>query len=175
MATVKTAARGMQFSKSPVCEQAVEAAHEDAQSTVTTLMIRNLPRHLTQLSFISELNKAGFEGLFDFAYVPQSFHTNENAGFAFVNFISPCQAGALVGLWHGQRLFGADKTHAALNISPADVQGLTMNIQRWTSSRLRRIRDPNLRPFVLDERTKTLRSLTNNEVASCVNPCEALQ
>jgi len=128
-------------------------------------MIRNIPQHVTQPCLIKELNLCGFEGTFDFLYMPQCFNTNLNTGFAFVNFISPCQAGALVGTWHRRRRFDVSVKQAALNISPADIQGLDANLRKWVTPRLRRIRNPNLRPFVLEERTKKLHSLADGCVA----------
>merc|ERR1719460_2697826 len=133
---------------------------------VTTLMVRNLPRNITQLDLINELNQAGFEATYDFVYMPQSFSVSENVGFAFVNFINPSKAGALVGLWHRQRRFGATAKQAALNISPADIQGLAANLKTWASPRLRRIRNRNLRPFVLDANSGLLRSLVDEELVS---------
>lgn len=133
---------------------------QTSEKPVTTVMIQNLPRHLTQSCLINELNNCGFEGSFDFAYMPQSFHSKENSGFAFVNFIDPCTTGALVGLWHRQRRFGQSMKQPALSIAPAEVQGLEANLLKWETPRLRRIRNVNLRPFVLDDRTRTLKSLT---------------
>ena len=57
-------------------------------------MIRNLPTSIVQKQLLDDLNRSGFEGLYDFAYMPQSFTTQESKGFAFVNFLSPAMAGA---------------------------------------------------------------------------------
>lgn len=144
-------------------QQNQQAALEDGESpkVVTTLMIQNLPRALTQLELVTELNKFGFEGTYDFAYMPQSFNNNENAGFAFVNFMDPIMAGTLVGQWHRKRLFSITQKQAALSISPADLQGLAANIEKWATPRLRRIKNQAYRPLILDEFTKTLKSLTD--------------
>jgi len=125
-----------------------------ADKPVTTLMIRNLPPQMTQLCLLKELDEAGFEGLYDFVYMPQSFNTNENSGFAFVNFLDPCTAGILVGRWHRQHRFGRSTKQPPLNIAPADVQGLEANLHKWLTPRLRRVKNPNFRPFVLEEQAK---------------------
>lgn len=126
---------------------------------VTTLMIRNIPAHLTQAKFLEELNRNGFAGTYDFAYMPQSFDVQEGKGFAFVNFMSPASASALSSKWHRQCPFETNAKSPALNISAADIQGLEDNLRKWNTPRLRRIRNPNLRPFVVEERSKALRSL----------------
>lgn len=134
---------------SEIIQPVVEEAN--SERPVTTLMIRNLPPHITQVCLIKELNKNGFEGTYDFVYMPQCFHTSQNTGFAFINFINPCMAGSLVGLWHRQRRFDTSVHLPPLNIAAADVQGLEANMQKWITPRLRRIKNPNFRPFVLKE------------------------
>lgn len=127
---------------------------------MTTLMIRNLPPHATQQRLIKELNDCGFEGMYDFLYIPQCFHSNLNKkGFAFVNFTEPSAAGRLIGLWHRQRRFGMSQGQAALNIAPADLQGFEANLKKWMTPRLHRIKNPNLRPFIMEKGSKVLQSL----------------
>lgn len=38
-----------------------------------------------------------------------------------------------------------------LNIAPATVQGLIRNISKWRAPRMSRVRNPNLRPFVVPQ------------------------
>mmetsp|Transcript_129216 Transcript_129216/g.258010 ORF Transcript_129216/g.258010 Transcript_129216/m.258010 type:complete len:441 (+) Transcript_129216:86-1408(+) len=123
-----------------------------APEPITTLMIRNLPRSLTQVQLIAELDRCGLANLYDFAYMPRCFQSGENNGFAFVNFISPAAAGRLVGAWHRQRLFGIGPSDAALNLSPAVLQGFEANVAKWDVPRSRRIRNPDYVPFVAGDR-----------------------
>ena len=46
----------------------------------TTLMIRNLPFHLTQTELLNELNKLGLSKLYDFCYLPRDFNVAESKG-----------------------------------------------------------------------------------------------
>jgi len=127
------------------------------QEQMTTVMIRNLPPHITQACLVKELAQCGFEGTYNFLYMPQSFNTNEKKcvkGFAFINFIQSSTADALAERWHRQHRFGMNTKQAPLNICPADIQGLEANLRKWATPRLRRIRNPNLRPFVLEEHAK---------------------
>lgn len=125
----------------------------------TTVMIRNLPSHITQQCLVDDLDRCGSEGTYDFLYMPQSFDTNSRncvKGFAFINFIQPSSARALTACWHGQRRFGAREPEPGLNISAADIQGKEANLRKWAKPRLRRIRNPKLRPFVRDDCSQRL-------------------
>jgi len=117
--------------------------------SITTLMVRNIPLRIMQKTFMQELNKSGFRGQYDFCYLPTCFAKVEGKGFAFINFITPAAAGKFVGMWHRTRRFGQHE--AALNISPATIQGLEANKTNWAGPRIQRIRNPNLRPWILDQ------------------------
>jgi len=122
----------------------VNAAHDPA--IVTTLMIRNLPTQLTQAELLAKMNSTGLAGSYDFCYLPRSFESKENKGYAFVNFVTPDGAREFALTWHRSVIFGV--AHP-LNVSAAAMQGLAENRERWeTGSRMRRIRNPNFQPFV---------------------------
>eukprot|EP00420_Gonyaulax_spinifera_P038376 CAMPEP_0197889114 /NCGR_PEP_ID=MMETSP1439-20131203/23471_1 /TAXON_ID=66791 /ORGANISM="Gonyaulax spinifera, Strain CCMP409" /LENGTH=266 /DNA_ID=CAMNT_0043509069 /DNA_START=106 /DNA_END=906 /DNA_ORIENTATION=- len=122
---------------------------------ITTLMVRNVPADVTQPGFLEELNISGFAGLYDFCYMPSFFATGKTKGYAFVNFATSSVAGSFTGAWHQSRRFGASMREPAINISPAELQGKQANIAKWNTSRLRRIRNPSLRPFVQECRPAT--------------------
>lgn len=115
----------------------------------TTIMIRNLPVRLTQQRLMQELADTGFAGAFDFCYMPFCFNSGEGKGFAFVNFITPPLARVFMSAWRGVRPFGIGASEQALNISYGALQGLDANIARWDSARMRRVKNPELRPFIL--------------------------
>merc|ERR1712048_454185 len=58
----------------------------------TTMMIRNIPRRYSQEHLLMDLQELGFEGTFDFLYIPMDKTTTACVGYAFVNFIDPCWA-----------------------------------------------------------------------------------
>jgi len=119
---------------------------------VTTLMIRNVPSDVTREQLLTELNRSGFKGLFDFCYVPTiSFETGHGKGFAFVNFITEAAAASFAGAWRGSRRFGVVKPDPALNISAAALQGKRANLAKWSKKRAARIRDPRYQPFVRED------------------------
>jgi len=117
---------------------------------ITTLMVRNIPGSVTQKRVLEELRRGGFDGAFDFVYVPSSFDSRENKGYGFVNFARPESVRAFVGAWHNSRVFCSNDADPALNVSAATVQGLEANIKKW-SSRVRRIRNPELKPHVVPQ------------------------
>jgi hypothetical protein len=126
---------------------------QDEAGDVTTLMVRNVPRCVGRRMFLQELDETGFAGMYDFFYMPVSFKTGENQGFAFINLKSPPLASAFSRAWR-QRRFGVGPEGVCLNISTAAVQGLEGNIAKWNSPRLRRIRNPEFLPFVVTDSSK---------------------
>jgi len=114
---------------------------------ITTLMIQNLMSEVQQQEVLEELNRSGFENLYDFCYLPCDFSKKVamGLGFAFVNFVSEGAALMFMSEWHGSRRFGLE---VALSICPASVQGYQENVNKWSVKALRR-RNPNFRPFIV--------------------------
>lgn len=128
----------------------VPTVNEDKPPEVTTMMIRNIPRSMTQQGLIDALENTGFSGMYDFCYVPSSFDSKQNKGFAFVNMISAEAAGVLVGSWHNRKIFaGTDGVRNALSLCPSIVQGREANLEKMNQPRQKRIRNPKHRPFVV--------------------------
>jgi len=123
---------------------------QPTDSVDTTMMIRNLPKNLTQQELLEEINRCGFCGLYDFCYLPRDFKSSQSQGFAFVNFNCPVVAARFMDAWNLLLRFGSPgSSPQKLTVSKADLQGLEANIKRWAGPRMRRIRNPALRPFVL--------------------------
>jgi len=114
-------------------------------------MLRNLPRTLSQAELMAKFDLYCCAGLYDFCYMPHCFHSGENKGFAFVNFLSAATAECMASAWHHQQLFGSE---AALNISIAQVQGFGANVAKWDTLRSRRIRNPDYKPFIVRDKSQ---------------------
>lgn len=124
------------------------AAVGDGPTTVTTLMVRNLPRTLTQRQLLSELDRHGFADQYDFVYVPSLFSAGECKGYAFVNFTSAEAAAQCMRTWNRSRQCAVPEDMPPLSISAAELQGLEANVRKWSKPRMNRIRNPLFRPFV---------------------------
>ncbi|CAK0836878.1 unnamed protein product [Prorocentrum cordatum] len=118
---------------------------------VTSLMLSGLPRELGQFELLEDIHRSGFDGRVDFCYLPRNFASGNNVGHAFVNFVSSEVAAEFQRAWRGRstcagRLVGAP----GVQIAVASVQGLAANIARSENPRMKRVRNPEYKPFVLD-------------------------
>jgi len=129
---------------------------EQKPEQITTVMLQNLLKTMTQTMLLEELNKTGFHGLYNFCYCPADFKTRISKGFAFVNFNTAADTHAFRAAWASKRAFGGPMVVSAksrceatyINVKPAAVQGLEANLEQLNNSRMKRIRCPELRPFV---------------------------
>lgn len=55
----------------------------------TTVMLRNLPNNYTRDMVMSLLDSEGYQGKFDFFYLPIDFRSKAGLGYAFVNIAEP--------------------------------------------------------------------------------------
>mmetsp|Transcript_15483 Transcript_15483/g.35390 ORF Transcript_15483/g.35390 Transcript_15483/m.35390 type:complete len:225 (-) Transcript_15483:77-751(-) len=121
---------------------------EVLKNSITTLMLKRLPRKMQQNDLCMWLCSIGFEDGFDFIYMPHSLPTNANLGYAFVNLSSPQEAAHLVQLCQGRRVFEAQREE--LLIVPAMVQGIEGLINMSIRRKLHKLRNINWRPYVRD-------------------------
>lgn len=52
-------------------------------------MLRNIPNRYSQASLLQEIDAAGYEGTYDFFYLPMDTQNRTNVGYAFINFLTP--------------------------------------------------------------------------------------
>ncbi|CAK0826936.1 unnamed protein product, partial [Prorocentrum cordatum] len=90
-------------------------------------------------------------GSADFFYMPRDFISGKSRGQAFANFVSEEAASKFQRAWHGRlTCAGLPVGAPGVDISVATVQGLAANLARAENPRMRRVRNPEYRPFVLD-------------------------
>lgn len=123
-------------------------ASTGGRSDVTTMMLRNVPKRLSQADLVAELNASGFMHAFDFCYLPRHFESSENRGYAFVNFVTPTNALKFQRAWQNREFRVVGCAPMLISVSHADVQGLQANVKKWCGPRLRRIRNPSLLPYM---------------------------
>jgi len=129
-------------------EEALILPHDATQDeNRTTVMVRNIPTHLSQAAFVTELIARGYRGLFDFVYMPMSLRSNGCFGYAFVNFT--CASLALQLKRQLQLLEADDKEWRVVWSS---CQGLAANVERYRNSPLMHDTVPaDCKPALYDE------------------------
>jgi|EP00927_Polykrikos_kofoidii_P070854 RNA recognition motif-containing protein len=60
----------------------------DPTLTNTTVMMRNIPNHMSRDMLLELLDGNGFKRAYDLVYLPVDFRTVSNLGYAFVNLVS---------------------------------------------------------------------------------------
>merc|ERR1719162_1998700 len=68
--------------------QPVEAVCTVAPDELSTVMLRNLPNGYARDMLLDLLNTSGFDGRYDFVYLPMDFRNGVNLGYAFVNLLT---------------------------------------------------------------------------------------
>lgn len=104
----------------------------EPEEPVTTMMIRNIPFRWSKDKVLDYVNAVGFQGQYDFFYLPQSWKHNSNFGYAFINFKTVEAATdfqfQMNGLsWHKfstNAMLRQSESQKICHISPADIQGL---------------------------------------------------
>jgi RNA recognition motif-containing protein len=112
-------------------------------------MLRNLPNRYTAEELIAEILAKGFNGMFDFFYLPIDFTTKRNRGYSFINFHTADTARRFLSEFHLQRL-ERYTTRKILEVSAATTQGLDENIAHFMKKDVHRIQNPWFRPMIFD-------------------------
>lgn len=102
----------------------------------TTAMVRYIPEELTRSMLNSRLAELFPSGSYDFLYMPIDFEKNNNVGYFFINFRYEKCLKQCVEVFHNKvanTVF--DSTcEDYIEVSPARVQGLEMNISNLKNS-----------------------------------------
>lgn len=102
--------------------------------TKTTVMLRNIPWGFSRDSLTSLLDKHGFNGLYDFVYMPMNFRSEASFGYAFVNLVSSEAAEKCHDKFNGFTEWGVE-TDKVCEVSWSDMhQGLAAHIDRYRNS-----------------------------------------
>eukprot|EP00428_Durinskia_dybowskii_P028710 CAMPEP_0170245128 /NCGR_PEP_ID=MMETSP0116_2-20130129/22347_1 /TAXON_ID=400756 /ORGANISM="Durinskia baltica, Strain CSIRO CS-38" /LENGTH=209 /DNA_ID=CAMNT_0010495997 /DNA_START=35 /DNA_END=664 /DNA_ORIENTATION=- len=96
--------------------------------TLTTLMLRNLPKKVAEWDVVAELCEAVPGVPFDLVYVPQGVDGATRAGYAFVNFSDTAAARAAHARLDGHLWSRASGVWRPLSVKIAHVQGLAQNL-----------------------------------------------
>jgi hypothetical protein len=109
-----------------------------------TLFLQNIPPSSTKSQFMAWIDSLGFEGWYDFLYLPRMFATHECQGYAFINLTDNEVAQRFKLTMHGTAMAPDLK----LKVQISKIQGLEENLARWATARCRRVRNSEVLPFV---------------------------
>lgn len=119
---------------------------------VHTLMIRNVPNWFSRWNLMQEFTRCGFNGDYDFMYLPFDTYTAMNVGYAFVNFEDPARAAAFREVFHGREFPTRSSRKGRLaQVSVAHLQGLKANLAHCHSTSLSFSVPPWQRPWVKEQ------------------------
>lgn len=100
----------------------------------TTIMLRNLPNNYTREMLLEMLDAEGFDGRYDFVYLPIDFKTQAGVGYAFVNAVDNAAAQELWTTFEGYNNWVLPTSKKCWVSWSKPVQGLRANVQRWRNS-----------------------------------------
>lgn len=122
----------------PMMEQDPEPG--EWKVTETTVMMKNLDHGLTQQLVLDDFKANGFEGTFDFFYLPAGTGKHINRGYGFVNFCSPGFARHFREFYEGRHLCAdkSSRTDKLLKVTPATLQGFAANYAYYSSVMVQR-------------------------------------
>lgn len=161
----------------PECEQSSEDSSEEPDGELEmqhardiaaaggglsghiTVMVRYIPSKYSQNKLMNEINRAGFEGTYDFFYVPLDNRNYGNRGFAFINFLSAQLAEEFYNKYHGKKFKHFEKEVTRdIAVMPADVQGFEESAKRFYTAGLRKKKNQGepvfLKPVKIDVKEK---------------------
>lgn len=122
----------------------------DWSADVVTVMVRQIPRTFDQSMFIAEVARRGYQGLFDFIYLPLDTKKGKNVGYGFVNFTKPKYAKMFLRDLDGCYLDAQMQAEGKpVRVHPASVQGYEANYAQFVEAKPGQQRDPRLGPLFL--------------------------
>ncbi|CAK0864701.1 unnamed protein product [Prorocentrum cordatum] len=121
-----------------------EWARSVSSTRELTLYVQGIPAECTKSQLMAWINSFGFAGTYDYLYLPRCLRTQKSKGYAFINFVDSETAQRFT------EVLGRVSVHprSSLVVLVSMTQGLVENLARWMRARSRRVRDPEVLPFV---------------------------
>jgi len=134
--------RGQGKAKSTECDLPMEEW--------TTVMLRNLPNNYNRSMILAMLDKEGFEGKYNFLYLPIDFRTRACMGYAFVNLVDPTYVPDFWAKFSGYSNWVV-RSKKLCGVSWSEPhQGLESHVERYRNSPIMHESVPDdYRPIVL--------------------------
>lgn len=106
---------------------------------ITTVMLRNIPLKYNREALLEDMDNRGFAYSYDFFYLPIDFHTGNNVGYAFINFLDEDTVNRFKAIYDGLQL-SADSAKIC-QVSEAKAQGKLKNIEQYRNSSVMSMED----------------------------------
>jgi hypothetical protein len=100
----------------------------------TTVMLRNMPNFFTLDDFCRRLRELGFEGDYDFVFVPGDRLGERNMGYAFINLCSSDALTRFSAAFHEvpvRQCLPGSKSKKVCQVRAAQVQGRQANFEKF--------------------------------------------
>lgn len=123
------------------------AFHSDGDQPITTLMLRHIPNKYSQSSLLKEIDFKGFQGKYDFFYMPMDVHNRTNVGYAFINFVTTRDARDFFLMFSNYR-FEFHASGKIGTVAPGHVQGLENNVCHFGHRAVATAQNVQYRPLV---------------------------
>mmetsp|Transcript_44212 Transcript_44212/g.130959 ORF Transcript_44212/g.130959 Transcript_44212/m.130959 type:complete len:423 (-) Transcript_44212:38-1306(-) len=136
-------AQGQEAGKAAALKQP-PAANQTPPDQLTTVMLRNIPNRYNSGTLIGLLDEHGFQGLYDFVYLPMDFQNGVNLGYAFVNLPANTDALRFKEVFHGFSDWRFDSAKVSEVSWAHPHQGLEEHVERYRNS-------PVMHPSMPDE------------------------
>lgn len=120
-----------------------------SRSENTTVMVRNIPNRYNQRDLMADIHDLGFDGCFDFLYLPVDAKMMKNVGYGFVNFLEAAQAISFMEALQKHRFRRYKYCTKVASCSWAHLQGLSANLQHYERCAVRHAHLQLRRPVVL--------------------------
>jgi len=101
----------------------------------TTVMLRHIPQYYTLEMLEQLLDEAGYNGWYDFIYLPLKFTQGTPLGFAFINLVNHETANYFwQDFTYTRRFLPNEKNPEAVDWATAEAQGLEKLIERYRNT-----------------------------------------
>lgn len=130
----------------------LSSVESDVQE-LTTVMLKNIPNNLSRTALLELFDAAGFQGFYDFVYLPIDQDSDVNVGYAFVNLTDADAGQEFWKVFNGFCEWGWDRASTKVcYLEWSQMQGLDAHVQRYRNSPLLHARMPDKRrPILLHE------------------------
>eukprot|EP00929_Paragymnodinium_shiwhaense_P108895 TRINITY_DN75240_c0_g1_i1.p1 TRINITY_DN75240_c0_g1~~TRINITY_DN75240_c0_g1_i1.p1 ORF type:complete len:422 (+),score=59.44 TRINITY_DN75240_c0_g1_i1:77-1342(+) len=99
---------------------------------ITTLMLRNIPVKYNREMMLEDIDNRGFQGAYDFFYLPIDFQTGNTVGYAFINLIRAVDAQRFQDVYNGLQL--SPDSAKICQVGVAKAQGKMKNVEQYRNS-----------------------------------------